>query len=163
MTAAGVGYTSAVLLAVVFVVAAVAKWRDRVGTDASFRDLGLPYASRFATVVPIVELVIAALLVTVPFAGGLAAVTTLSFFTTFLVTRLRAGITPPCSCFGQIDRRPLSWANIIGNGFLIVAACVATLATTPVVPTLADVALVSAGVAIELGVQRLLRTRTTKP
>jgi uncharacterized membrane protein YphA (DoxX/SURF4 family) len=169
VTAAGIGYASAVLLAIVFVVAAVAKLRDRPGTEASFVDLDLPHAARFATVVPVAELAIAALLVLLPFVGGLAAVTTLAFFTTFLVTRLRAGLSPPCACFGRLRREPLSPANIVGNAFLVVAACAATLATTPVVPAAADLALVTAGVIVEIAVHAAVRSRasasttTTKP
>lgn len=159
MSAAGVGYACAVLLAVVFVIAAVAKLRDRAATAVSFHDLGLPAAARFAAVVPAVELLVAALLVRVPFVGGLAAVTTLAFFTTFLVTRLRAGVTTPCSCFGQARREPLSPANIVGNAFLIVAACAATLATAPVTPALADLALVAAGIALQVAVHAMVRVR----
>lgn len=163
MTAAGVGYLSALLLAAVFVVAAIAKLRAPDATARSFADLGVPRAAVLARAVPVVEVVIAAALVALPPLGGLAALASLAFFTTFLVLRLREGVRAPCACFGSAGQSPLSVANVVGNAFLMVLAVLALLATAPTRPSVADVVAVAALVAAEVAVHAVVRHLATRP
>ena len=157
MTAAGFGYASAVLLAVFFAVAAAAKVRDPKATVTSFAGLGLPRSALLAQVVPAVEAVIAVLLVAAPVLGAPAALVTLAFFTTFLVTRLRAGVRAPCACFGSISDAPLSVANLVGNGFLILLSMAALFATGPQWPTAVDAVVVVGAVAAEIAAYAAVR------
>jgi len=154
MTAAGFGYGCAFVLAALFVLAAVTKARDLVDTERSFAALGVPNAGVLARTVPAVEVVIAIALVWVPAVGGAAALMTLAFFTTFLVTRLRAGVRAPCACFGAATSEPLSYAKLVDNAFLLGAAAAATFAAAPSVPTLADgmavVAVAALGVVLHI-------------
>src|SRR4051794_27882454 len=159
MSWAGFGYACAVALAVVLSVAAAAKVADPRGTAASFRRLGLAHAGLLARVVPAIEAVTAALLLLVPPIGGFVALTTLVFFTTFLVSRLRAGVHEPCSCFGAARSEPLSAANLVGNGFLILLAMGAVTAGTPTLPSVGDVALLALAAVVEVAVHRTVRAR----
>jgi hypothetical protein len=139
VTAAGVAYGCALALAVLYVIAAVSKLRDRSGTAVAFASLGVPRSDLAARLVPIVELLVALGLVVAPAVGGIVALVTLAFFTTFLVGRLRAGVTAPCACFGGSTTEPLSRAKITDNAFMMVAALAAATASGPVAPTVADV------------------------
>jgi uncharacterized membrane protein YphA (DoxX/SURF4 family) len=156
VTATGFGFACAVLLAAVFVVAAVAKARDRRATVGSFSDLGVPRPATMAVVVPVLEVGTAAILLLVPVIGGFVALALLAFFTTFLVTRLTAGVRAPCSCFGAARRRPVSAANLVGNGFLVLLALGALGAAAPVWPTAVDLAALAAVAALEVVVHRLV-------
>jgi hypothetical protein len=162
MSWAGFGYACAVALAAVLAVAAAAKVADPRGTAVSFRRLGLPRAELLARMVPAVEGVTAVLLVLVPTVGGFVALTLLVFFTTFLVSRLRAGVHEPCSCFGAARTEPLSAANLVGNGFLILLAMGAVTAGAPTVPSVADVALLAVAGLIEVAVHRVVRVRLAR-
>jgi uncharacterized membrane protein YphA (DoxX/SURF4 family) len=152
-----------VVLAAVFAVAGVAKLRDPSGTLRDFEGLGLPRARVLVVFVPVVELSVAALLVIVPAAGALGALVTLAFFTTFLVGRLRAGVTAPCACFGSARRDPLSGVEIARNLALVALAVVALATDRPVRPTLLDVVVVLAPVLVAAvvlgGVRRRRRAR----
>ena len=160
MTAAGVGYAAAIVLALLFVIAAATKARDVHTTERSFVELGVPHAARFARVVPAVEVVIAVALLGAPPIGGAAALMTLAFFTTFLTTRLRAGVRAPCACFGTATNEPLSIVKLVDNGFLIVAAILATMAPRPTMPAAADLALAIALVGVAVATHLvLLRSR----
>jgi uncharacterized membrane protein YphA (DoxX/SURF4 family) len=161
MSWAGFGYACAVALAVVLAVAAVAKVADPRGTARSFRRLGLPRADLLARVVPAVEGLTAVLLVLVPTIGGFVALTMLVFFTTFLASRLRAGVHEPCSCFGAARTEPLSGANLVGNAFLILLAMGAVTAGVPTLPSVGDLALLALAAAVEVVVHRAVRARAT--
>jgi hypothetical protein len=143
------------MLAAVFVVAAVAKGRDRRATAASFAELGLPRAATMAVVVPVVETGTAAILLLVPVIGGFVALGLLAFFTTFLVTRITAGVRAPCSCFGSARRRPVSAADLVGNAFLVLLALGALGAPAPAWPTAVDLAVLAAAGIVEMGLHRL--------
>jgi uncharacterized membrane protein YphA (DoxX/SURF4 family) len=162
---AGFGYACALALAAVLAFAAVAKGRDLDATARSFADLGLPRPTTMARLVPAVEAGTAAVLVLTPVLGGFVALGLLAFFTTFLVTRLLAGEQAPCSCFGSARRDPISPANLVGNGFLILLAVGALASSGPQVPSLADVGLLAAAVAIEIAVHAVVRraTKTSPP
>ena len=162
MTLAGFGYTCALALAVVLAVAAVAKLRDLDATARSFADLGLPRPATMARVVPAIEGGTAVILVLTPVLGGFVALALLAFFTTFLVSRLLAGVQAPCSCFGSSRRDPISAANLVGNGFLILLALGALASSGPQVPAAADVALLAVAVGVEVGVHAAVRRAVTR-
>ena len=116
-------YAAALVLAAVFVHAAVAKLRDQHGTATAFRELGLPGSA--ATVVPIVELALAAALIVVPGWAAVVALALLAGFTTFLGLSIRAGVQAGCNCFGSARRAPVSWIELARNGLLAALAVVA--------------------------------------
>jgi hypothetical protein len=78
------------------------------------------------------------------------------------VSRLRAGVHEPCSCFGAARTEPLSAANLVGNGFLILLAMGAVTAGAPTRPSVGDVALLAGAVVVEVGVHRLVRARVAR-
>jgi uncharacterized membrane protein YphA (DoxX/SURF4 family) len=118
---------AAVGLALVFIVAGVAKLRSPVDTRRALGALGLPRPDVLGVAVPVVELATALLLLLDPVTGGASAVALLAAFTTLLVGRLRAGHTEGCGCFGAWSTRPLSWADVVRNLSLIAIGCVAVL------------------------------------
>lgn len=148
MSLEGLAYAAALALALLFVIAAVAKLRSPDETRHSFRQLGVPNADQSARLVPLPELAAAALLVFVPAVGGIATLMLLAFFSTFIVSRLRAGVVAPCACFGASSAQPLSWVALARNAALAGLA-MATLATMrPVWPSFGDVAVVVAYVVV---------------
>ena len=153
------GYTAAVVVAALFAVAAATKLRDLRGTAVDFDRLGVPNPDVFARLVPLAELAVTILLLVVPAGGGLAALVTLAFFTTFLVGRLRAGVVAPCACFGAASKAPLSGIEIARNVGLMVLSAVALAADRPVRPTAADLVVVLGPTVVVAGVLHLLRVR----
>jgi uncharacterized membrane protein YphA (DoxX/SURF4 family) len=162
VTAGGFGYACALALAVVLAVAAVAKVRDLTATARSFAGLGVPRPATMARVVPAVEAGTAVILVLTPVLGGFVALGLLAFFTTFLVTRLLAGVQAPCSCFGSTRRDPISPASLVGNTFLILLAIGALASSGPQVPTVGDLAVLGAAVAVEVVVHAVVRRAVTR-
>jgi hypothetical protein len=138
----GLGYAAALVLACVFLAAAVTKLTDRDATAESFRALGLPPA--IATMVPWVELALAAGLVLVPEWSAAFALAVLAAFTTFVARAVRHGVIAPCNCFGGSASAPLSVVTILRNLLLAVAAGVALTASGPTLPS-AGAVLVTAG------------------
>jgi uncharacterized membrane protein YphA (DoxX/SURF4 family) len=158
----GLGYACALALALVLVVAAVAKLRDLDATARSFDDLGVPRPTRLARIVPATEAGTAVVLVLTPVLGGFVALGLLTFFTTFLVTRLLSGARAPCSCFGSARRDPVSPANLVGNGFLILLSLGALGSSGPAVPAPADLVILGVAVAVEVVVHAVVRRATTR-
>lgn len=167
MSVAGLGYAAALVLAFLLAIAAVAKLVTPLETQYSFEALGVPNPAAAARLVPLPELAAAVLLAVVPAVGGIATLMLLAFFSTFVVTRLRAGLIAPCACFGTTSATPLSWLTLARNGAMAVLA-VASLATLqPERPTLADV-LVVVGYVLVVGVvlrvaERHVVARTGRP
>jgi len=159
MSAQGIGYASAVVLAAVFALAAVAKLRDLEATTAEFDALGLPSPRLFAALIPLVELAIVALLLIVPAVGAIGALVTLAFFTTFLVGRLRAGVRAPCACFGSAGALPLSGADVLRNAMLVVLAAAALPAERPGGVDATDAVVVLVVTGLGAAVLRLVRHR----
>jgi hypothetical protein len=159
VTASGIGYTAAIVVAAVFAVAAVAKLRDIPATASGFERLGLPQVELFARMVPLTELAVTVLLLVVPPGGAIAALATLAFFTTFLLGRLRAGVVAPCACFGASVAAPLSGIEIARNVGLMVLAGTALATDRPVRPTLLDLLVVLGPTAAVAVVLHLLRGR----
>jgi len=159
MTAAGLGYCAAVTLAAIFATAGIAKLRDLPSTLEQFTALGLPRPGVFTRIVPLAELALVTLLLIVPGVGAIFAMITLAFFTTFLIGRVRAGISTPCACFGATVSTPLSMVDVVRNAMLFLLAAASLMASRPTRPTITD--LVALAVAIGGGavVLRVLRRR----
>ena len=126
------GWAARLVIALVFVAAAVGKVRDPVGTRQSSRDLGVPErsAGRTARALPIVEAAIAAL-VLVPAThriGAAFAVVLLAIFSAAIARTLRTGRRPACRCFGAVSAGPIGSDTLVRNGALIVLAVVALVA-----------------------------------
>jgi hypothetical protein len=159
MTAAGVGYCAAVVLAAIFATAAIAKLRDLRATLEQFTALGLPRPGVFTRIVPLAELALVTLLLIVPAVGAIFSMITLAFFTTFLISRVKAGVSVPCACFGATVSTPLSWLDVIRNIGLFLLAATALIATRPIRPTPADIAVVAAAVGGAAILLRVCRRR----
>jgi hypothetical protein len=155
----GVGYTSAVVLAVVLAGAGVAKLRAPRTTTASFSALGLPAAARLARVVPHLEVAVAASLVTVPRVGAVVAAVLLVAFTGVVAVTIRRGVDAGCACFGAPTSRPVSGVELARNAGLLALAAAAAVAEQPVVPAFADVVLVTTAVAVAVVGLTVLDTR----
>jgi hypothetical protein len=94
------------------------------------------------------EIAAAVLLVIVPAVGGLATLMLLAFFSTFIVTRLRAGVVAPCACFGATSSQPLSWLALVRNGAMGLLAIAALATVHPLRPSVAEMLVVVAYVAV---------------
>ncbi len=107
------------VLAAVLAAAGVAKLADRAGARSAVTELGVPaaLASPLALVLPLVELVIASMLVwdRSAVAGGVAAVVLLSVFTAAIALGVARGRRPECHCFGQLRSKPAGGAAIARN------------------------------------------------
>src|SRR3712207_5861145 len=101
------------LLALVFVVAGVAKLADRAGSRQALINFGVParLASLFNRLLPLAELAVAIALLptTTAWWGGLGALTLLLLFTVGISYNLARGRTPECHCFGQLHSTPAGW------------------------------------------------------
>lgn len=131
-------------IAALFAWAGGAKLRSRARTTRSFRALGLPVPGALAIVVPVVELVLAVMLVVVPAAAATVATALLAAFTVVLARIVLAGREVSCACFGTSSSKAVTWVELVRNGVLIsVALTIAITGTTPAVPGIA--ALIAAG------------------
>jgi hypothetical protein len=118
---------ASVLLGAVFVVAGVVKLSAPGQWRTQSADLGVPRV--VATVVPIVELVVGALLIAqlARRAAAIAAAVLLLAFTALLIVRLLQGRRPPCACFGSLSPKPIGWGNVVRNAVLIVLATIVVI------------------------------------
>jgi thiol-disulfide isomerase/thioredoxin len=115
------------VLAGTFVISAIGKLRDRAGARQAVQDFGLPkrLIAPIAGALPLVELVIATLLVLAdPSAtiGSIAALALLAAFTVTVVANLLRGNQVDCHCFGQLTGGPAGWRSVVRNGALLVVA-----------------------------------------
>lgn len=115
------------VLAVVFVVSAIAKLRDRPGTREAVQQFGVPapLVGIVAAGLPLAELVCAALLVSAdPGAtvGAVAALTLLAAFTVAVVVNVVRGRRFDCHCFGQVGGGSIGWGTVVRNGALLALA-----------------------------------------
>jgi uncharacterized membrane protein YphA (DoxX/SURF4 family) len=155
----GIGSTAAFALAVVWVMAAVAKLRSPSATSAGMRELAVPAPRLLARIVPLLELAAAAALLAEPQLGAVLSLALLAPFTAVAVRSIRSGRPATCGCFGSWSRDPVSLATVARNAAL---AAVALAAGT--VPVLArpDLASALAGglalLVVTVGVE-LLRLR----
>ena len=118
--------TLRLLLAIVFVVAGVAKLFDLSDSRQAMRDFGLPatLAAPAGLLLPLVELTIAGLLLpaTTAWWGALVALGLLLAFVGGIVYNMARGRTPNCHCFGQLHSQPIGWPTLLRNGALGVIA-----------------------------------------
>src|SRR5688500_5109958 len=99
-----------VLLAAVFVIAGVAKLRDRPGTLRALAGFGVPRRlwSAAAIALPLAELGTAVALLPPATArwGGVAALVLLLAFCVGIGYAMMQGRAPDCNCFGQLHSAP---------------------------------------------------------
>lgn len=122
-----------VILAAVFTVAGVAKLSDREGTRRGIVEFGAPERSAglLALLIPLAELVVAALLLPTETAvyGAVGALVLLAIFSAAIAWNLARGRAPDCHCFGQLHSAPASWTTLARNGVLAGLAVVALAGT----------------------------------
>lgn len=110
------------VLALVFVVAAVAKLLDLPNWRRTMAAFGLSpsLAARTGSLLPVAELAVAVALVLPSTArwGGVAALVLLALFIAGISTSLARGRQPDCNCFGQLASAPISWRTLVRNAAL---------------------------------------------
>lgn len=167
LTLDGIAYTAALVLAVVFAASAIAKLRDPRSTAEAFAAIGVPDPDSASRLLPLPELAIVVLLLVAPAVGAIAVLVLLAFFTTFLIGRIRAGVSAPCACFGAPSVRPISWLTVARNGALSGLAVIALGTLRPALPTVVDVLVVLGAtalgaLALRIAVHRSDRNREPK-
>jgi uncharacterized membrane protein YphA (DoxX/SURF4 family) len=114
------------VLAAVFIVAAVGKARDQAGARRSLESFGVPraLAPAGAAALPVAELAVAVALIPVATAwwAGLAALALLVAFTAALAIGLLRGVEAECHCFGAVSSRPVGPATLVRNLVLVALA-----------------------------------------
>lgn len=144
---AGVGYCSAVALAAMFFIAGFGKLGKPHVSAEGFEKLGLPAPKFLAFAVPVTEIVVACLLLVIPWVGGVIAFGLLTLFTLVMLHAIRNGIRTPCGCFGSNTTEPeVSWFEVARNVILMVGAFTTLFASEPVRPTMGAVGIVVLGV-----------------
>lgn len=144
-------FVARILLALVFIAAAVTKLRDSASVAATVGQLTMlshRWATNVARWLPWVELAGGLLLAAGLFVGPVAALTAalLLAFTAVLLRGLLTGRTIPCGCFGTADTRPAGWSHIGRNSVLLLAAAV--LIPAPATPLSVDAWRTSANPAL---------------
>lgn len=119
-------------LAVVFLVAGVAKLADRPGTRQALANFDVParLIDPFVLLLPLAELAAATALVfpTTARWGAAGSLVLLALFIGGLTRVLRRGEAPDCHCFGQLHSKPASWTTVARNLLLAIPAAYVTLA-----------------------------------
>src|ERR671915_1984862 len=114
------------LLALVFVVAGIAKLADRTGSRQGLVGFGVPTALAIplGILLPLAELAVAAALVPTSTAwwGALGALALLLLFVAGIGVNLARGRKPDCHCFGQLHSSPAGWSTLARNGALAALA-----------------------------------------
>jgi peroxiredoxin/uncharacterized membrane protein YphA (DoxX/SURF4 family) len=114
------------LLALVFVVAGVAKLADRAGSRQALTDFEIPapLVSPLGIFLPLAELAVAIALVPAVSAwwGALGASVLLLLFVAGISANLARGRKPDCHCFGQLHSSPAGWSTLARNGLLVAMA-----------------------------------------
>src|SRR5437588_2654142 len=111
--------TARLLLAVVFVVAGLAKLADRSGSQKALRDFGVPsrLAAPGGVLLPLAELAVALALIPSASAwwGAVGALALVLLFIVGIVFNLARGRTPDCHCFGQWYSQPIGRSTLLRN------------------------------------------------
>jgi uncharacterized membrane protein YphA (DoxX/SURF4 family) len=119
-------FVARVLLAVVFVVAGLAKLADRAGSRRAIVDFGVPgwLAPPLGVLLPLAELAVAGALIprASAWSGALGALGLLLLFVAGIGVSLARGRRPDCHCFGQLSSAPVGWATLLRNGVLAALA-----------------------------------------
>ena len=114
------------LLALVFVVAGMAKLADRAGSRQGLVDFGVPatLATPLGILLPLAELAVAVALIPASTAwwGAIGALALLLLFVAGIGVNLARGRKPECRCFGQLHSAPAGWSTLLRNGVLAAVA-----------------------------------------
>ena len=121
-----------IVLASVFVVAAVSKALDPTETKRAAQDFGLGPSLASVTVfaLPLVELIVAVSLLAQPYVrvGALAAVVLLLIFAAAIARLMLRGETVACNCFGQLQSSMTGRGTLVRNLALAVTAAIVSVA-----------------------------------
>lgn len=117
--------TAAQIVAIVFLVAGLAKLFDRAGTVQSIEAFHL-LPTRVSRVIggllPWLELGVGlSLLTPAAMAGAVAGMALLPAFSVAQSSVLLRGLEVPCGCFGSLSVNPVRWRNVLAN--LAFAGC----------------------------------------
>jgi peroxiredoxin/uncharacterized membrane protein YphA (DoxX/SURF4 family) len=114
------------LLALVFVVAGVAKLADLRGSRQAIIDFGVPaaLATPFGILLPLAELAVAVALIPASTAwwGAVGALVLLCVFVAGIGNSLARGRKPDCHCFGQLHSAPAGGKTLARNAALAAVA-----------------------------------------
>jgi peroxiredoxin/uncharacterized membrane protein YphA (DoxX/SURF4 family) len=114
------------LLAVVFLIAGLAKLADLPGSQKALHHFGVPegLARLLGIVLPIVEIATAVALVSPYWAwyGAIGALVLLLVFIAGISYNLARGRRPDCHCFGQLHSAPVGPSTLARNIFLALLA-----------------------------------------
>src|SRR5205085_8371350 len=144
------------LLAVVFLVAGLAKLADLAGSRQAMRDFGVPakLSAPLGTLLPLAELAVtvALLFPATAWWGAVGALVLLLLFVGGIGYNLTRGRQPDCHCFGQLHSAPAGWPTLIRNlGLAALAAVILVLGrSTPQVGVLDWLAPLSVAQRIEV-------------
>jgi thiol-disulfide isomerase/thioredoxin/uncharacterized membrane protein YphA (DoxX/SURF4 family) len=121
-----------VVLAAVFLVAAVGKLLDLEGSRRALEEFGVParLARPGGAVLPVAELLVATALLIRPSArwGATVALLLLLAFVAGVVRAMSRGQAPDCHCFGQIHSEPAGRSTLIRNAVLAAGATLVLVA-----------------------------------
>jgi hypothetical protein len=156
----GAASISAVVLAVVFGWAAVAKLARLDATRRAFAELGLPAAAALGVAVPVVELAVAASLIVRPAVGAAFALALLAAFTLVVIRAVSSGSPSGCACFGARRVEPVGPSDVVRNGLLAALAALATGTTRLISPSAAALAGMVMVLIAAAGIQAIARRRT---
>lgn len=113
-------------LAIVFLVAGLAKLADRAGSRQAMLGFGVPVvlAGPFGLFLPIAEIATAIALIPRGSArvGAVAALTLVLLFCLGIAISLARGEAPDCHCFGQLHSAPAGWSTLGRNVVLALIA-----------------------------------------
>ena len=117
-----VSLSARLLLAAVFAIAGIAKFRQRAVFQQTLIAFAAPAAltPALAIALPSLELILAAALLptrTAPFAA-LGALLLLVLFTLVIARTLLRGAKPACQCFGALSAEPIGVSTLVRNGVL---------------------------------------------
>lgn len=113
-------------LAAIFMLAGIGKLLDLEGSEKAVKDFGVSdsVAKPFAYGLPIAEIVIALLLlsVTTSWIGAIGGFLLLLTFIGGMIWQMAKGNAPDCHCFGQIHSEPVSAKSLIRNAIFAILA-----------------------------------------
>ncbi|MGH6913549.1 MAG: MauE/DoxX family redox-associated membrane protein, partial [Geminicoccales bacterium] len=110
------------VLAAVFLAAALPKLHDRSGFHRAVVGFGVPpwAAGPASLLIPGAELAVGLGLLGAGLAwwAALGGVSLLGLFTIGIIVNLARGLAPDCQCFGQLRSRSVGWGTVARNGGL---------------------------------------------
>ncbi len=119
-------------LAIVFVVAGVAKLADPSGSRQSLQAFGVPRSliPSGAVALPILEIVLALGLLpsSTAWFASIGMVGLLASFVGGIAYNLARGRRPDCHCFGQLYSKPIGIGTLVRNGLLVMLAGMVVIA-----------------------------------